>query len=101
MRLPARTSPSSSSSASERIEFGATSWWDGWTLKPGVHEVEQGRCVDHVSSHGLSLTGTVSAQLPAGTGTNLRSAPCWLPECPNVTQAGLHRPAKLTQSNLH
>jgi hypothetical protein len=23
--------------------------------KPGVHDVEQGWCVDHVASHGLSL----------------------------------------------
>jgi hypothetical protein len=43
-------------------------------LKAGVHEVEQSRCVDHVSSHQVSLTG------PAGrssrpTGTNPRSAP--------------------------
>jgi hypothetical protein len=43
-------------------------------LKPGVHEVEQSRRVDHVSGHRLSLTGTVSAA-PGHPGANLRSAP--------------------------
>jgi predicted PhzF superfamily epimerase YddE/YHI9 len=34
VRLPARTSRSNSSSASERIEFGATSWCPGSTSSP-------------------------------------------------------------------
>jgi hypothetical protein len=26
-------------------------------VKSGVHEVEQGPCIDHIASHGLSLAG--------------------------------------------
>jgi hypothetical protein len=35
-------------------------------LKPGVHEMEQSRCVDHVSSHGLSLPAGALAGLGPG-----------------------------------
>jgi hypothetical protein len=52
-------------------------------LEPGVHEVEQSRCVDHVSRHPVSLTGPVRAQFP---------------NRPDVTQAGLRRPAKLPRA---
>jgi len=27
----------------------------GLDVQPGIYEVDQGRCVDHVASHGLSL----------------------------------------------
>jgi hypothetical protein len=42
-------------------------------LKPGVHEVEQSRCVDHVSSHGLSLTGPVWLE----RGSSSRNVVAW------------------------
>jgi hypothetical protein len=34
-------------------------------VEPGVREVEQGRCVDHVASHGLTIAKPDPAGPPA------------------------------------
>ena len=44
----------------------------GFYMKPGVHEVEQGRCVDHIASHGRSLAGPFGAPFSAAGDANLQ-----------------------------
>jgi len=48
---------------------GREAWID---MKLGVHEVEQGRCVDHIASHGRSLAGPFGAPFSAAGGANLQ-----------------------------